>query len=288
MARERSPNRDKAYELFKKANGNIMNREIADQLEISEKTVGGWKSKDKWLNKLNGVLHSNERSTPFVSSDKRGAPPGNKNAKGNKGNRSASAPKRNKNAVKTGEYETIFADYLTDDELDTFEIEVEPTAVITEEIKLLRVRQRRMLQRIRDAENGLNQKETDQLFELRGRKKLVESNKKRVSVEIPELVITQKKEKTYRKINDILAIEDALTRVSNQLQKAIKQLNELNVNDYRVELMKEQAKKVKAETTELGGATSGDEVEDWKKAVIEAANKRAMIGIDESAVADDE
>lgn len=285
MARERSPNRDKAYELFKKANGNIMNREIADQLEISEKTVGGWKSKDKWNQKLNGVLQSNERSTPLKSSDKRGAPPGNQNAKGNKG---GAAKKRNKNAVKTGEYETIFADYLTDDELDTFELEVEPTAVITEEIKLLRVRQRRMLQRIRDAENGLNQKETEQLFELRGRKKLVESNKKRVSVEIPELEITQKKEKSYRKINDILAIEDALTRVSNQLQKAIKQLNELNVNDYRVELMKEQAKKVKAETTELGGATSADEVEDWKKAVIEAANKRATIEIDESVVADDE
>ncbi len=64
MARERSPSRDKAFELYKESNGKIQNREIANILGISEKTVSGWKTKDKWNSKLNGVLQINERSTP--------------------------------------------------------------------------------------------------------------------------------------------------------------------------------------------------------------------------------
>ncbi|MDB8553996.1 terminase small subunit [Turicibacter sanguinis] len=64
MARERSPNRDKAFELYKESNGEIQNREIANILGISEKTVSGWKTKDKWISKLNGVLQIKERSTP--------------------------------------------------------------------------------------------------------------------------------------------------------------------------------------------------------------------------------
>lgn len=64
MARERSPNRDKAFELYKESNGEIQNREIANILGISEKTVSGWKVKDKWNSKLSGVLQKNERSTP--------------------------------------------------------------------------------------------------------------------------------------------------------------------------------------------------------------------------------
>ena len=71
MARERSPNRDKAFELYKESNGEIQNREIANILGISEKTVSGWKVKDKWSSKLNGVLQINERSTPKEKKSKR-------------------------------------------------------------------------------------------------------------------------------------------------------------------------------------------------------------------------
>ncbi|MCC3868496.1 terminase small subunit [Terrisporobacter mayombei] len=63
MARVRSPNRDKAFEIYKENDGNITNREIANILGISEKSISGWKSKDKWNDKLNGVLQKNKRST---------------------------------------------------------------------------------------------------------------------------------------------------------------------------------------------------------------------------------
>lgn len=54
MARARDPNRDKAFELFMQHKGEITNRAIAEQLDVLEKTISAWKSRDKWLKKLNG------------------------------------------------------------------------------------------------------------------------------------------------------------------------------------------------------------------------------------------
>jgi len=48
MARARDPSRDKAFEIWKQANGDIKLKDIAEQLGISEGTVRGWKNKDKW------------------------------------------------------------------------------------------------------------------------------------------------------------------------------------------------------------------------------------------------
>lgn len=63
MPRARNPNRDKAFEIYKSHNGKIDLVDIADQLQISPGTVRGWKSKDKWEQKLNGTFRKNmERS----------------------------------------------------------------------------------------------------------------------------------------------------------------------------------------------------------------------------------
>ncbi|CEN87360.1 phage terminase small subunit [Paraclostridium sordellii] len=104
MARVRSPNRDKAFKIYKEHNGNIANREIAKIMGISEKTISGWKAKDKWKEHLNGVLQIAKRSTLKEKRNK-GGQPGNKNATG---------PPRNKNAEKFG----FFSKYLPDETLD--------------------------------------------------------------------------------------------------------------------------------------------------------------------------
>lgn len=63
MPRARDPNRDKAFEIYKKHNGEIDLVEIASQLNTSPGTVRGWKSKDKWIEKMNGTFQTNtERS----------------------------------------------------------------------------------------------------------------------------------------------------------------------------------------------------------------------------------
>ena len=57
MARPRSPNRDKAREIWEQSGGALTNREIAAQLGEDEKKVAVWKQRDGWV-KSNVVQHS--------------------------------------------------------------------------------------------------------------------------------------------------------------------------------------------------------------------------------------
>lgn len=63
MARSRSPNRDKAFVIYKEHKGNITNREIANTLNEDEKVIAVWKSRDKWNKKVNVVQQLDERCT---------------------------------------------------------------------------------------------------------------------------------------------------------------------------------------------------------------------------------
>ena len=276
MARKRDPRRDEAFELFKKFNGTITNREISEKLSVPEKTISAWKSRDKW----NEVLRKDECSTSnneCSTTNKGGAPIGNQNAIGNKGNSRASPPKRNKNALKTGEYETIFFETLSDEEKDIYSsLNDNPSFVLSEEIRLLKIRQFRMMKRIQQAEAGLNDEEVERLQQLRKIKTPIEKNGKKLEIKREVMQDVQISRKTHRKIDDILSIEDSLTRISNQLAKAIKQMNELYMNEYRTDLIKAQTDKIQAETNEIGGNNSGEEIEEWKQAVLNAANKRAV------------
>lgn len=276
MAIKRDPRRDEAFELFKKSNGTITNREISEKLSVPEKTISAWKSRDKW----NEVLQKDECSTSnnhCSTTNKGGAPIGNQNAKGNKGNSRASPPVGNKNALKTGEYETIFYETLSDEEKDIYSnLNNDPSFVLSEEIRLLKIRQFRMMKRIQQAEAGLNDEEIDRLQQLRKIKTPIEKDGKKLEIKREVMQDVQISRKTYRKIDDILSIEDSLTRISNQLSKAIKQMNELYITDYKTDLMKAQTEKIQAEIADIGGNNSGEEVEEWKQAVLNAANKRAV------------
>lgn len=136
MPRQRSPNRDKAFEIYRDHGGKIENRRIAEILCVPEKSVGGWKCKDKWDDKLNGVLQSEERSTPKG----KGGQPGNQNAVGH------GAPPGNLNAVKHGAYQTIYADYLPEQEKHVYE-QMPGEADLEAEIRLLRLKITRLLNR---------------------------------------------------------------------------------------------------------------------------------------------
>lgn len=276
MAIKRDPRRDEAFELFKKSNGTITNREISEKLSVPEKTISAWKSRDKW----NEVLQKDECSTSnnhCSTTNKGGAPIGNQNAIGNKGNNRASPPIGNKNALKTGEYETIFYETLSDEEKDIYSnLNNDPSFVLSEEIRLLKIRQLRMMKRIQQAEAGLNDEEIERLQQLRKIKTPIEKDGRKLEIKREVMQDVQVSRKTHRKIDDILSIEDSLTRISNQLAKAIKQMNELYITDYKTDLMKAQTEKIQAETADISGNNSGEEVEEWKQAVLNAANKRAV------------
>ena len=141
MPRQRSPNRDRAFEIYREHGGNIELIEIAGILNVPEGTVRGWKNKDGWDSKLNGTFQKNtERSKP------KGGQPGNKNAVGNDG---GAAPPGNLNAIKHGAYQTIYADYLQSEEKAVYE-QMPGDADLESEIRLLRLKITRLLNRQED------------------------------------------------------------------------------------------------------------------------------------------
>ncbi|EGP4947460.1 phage terminase small subunit [Enterococcus faecium] len=273
MARQRDPRRDEAKKIWLESNGEKQLKEIASELNVSDSQIRKWKSQDKW----SAELKSNVTNGKSNVTNQGGAPIGNQNAKGNKGNSRASPPVGNKNALKTGEYETIFFETLSDEEKDIYSsLNDDPSFVLSEEIRLLKIRQFRMMKRIQQAEAGLNDEEVERLQQLRKIKTPIEKNGKKLEIKHEVMQDVQISRKTHRKIDDILSIEDSLTRISNQLAKAIKQMNELYMNEYRTDLIKAQTDKIQAETNEIGGNNSGEEIEEWKQAVLNAANKRAV------------
>lgn len=273
MARKRDPRRDEAKRIWLESNGEKQLKDIADELNVSDSQVRKWKSIDKWSAELTGNVTNAKGNV----TNQGGAPFGNQNAKGNKGNSRASPPVGNKNALKTGEYETIFYETLSDEEKDIYSnLNNDPSFVLSEEIRLLKIRQLRMMKRIQKAEAGLNDEEIERLQQLRKIKTPIEKDGRKLEIKREVMQDVQVSRKTHRKIDDILSIEDSLTRISNQLAKAIKQMNELYITDYKTDLMKAQTEKIQAEIADISGTNSGEEVEEWKQAVLNAANKRAV------------
>lgn len=250
MARKRDPRRDEAKKIWLETNGEKQLKEIASELNVSDSQIRKWKSQDKW----SAELKSNVTNGKSNVTNQGGAPIGNQNAKGNKGNSRASPPVGNKNALKTGEYETIFFETLSDEEKDIYSnLNDDPSFALSEEIRLLKIRQLRMMKRIQQAETGLNDEEVEHLQQLRNIKTPLDVGGKKLEIKREVMQDVQVTRKTRRKIDDILFIEDSLTRISNQLSRAIKQLSELSVQGKRAALMTAQAEKLNAEIRELNG-----------------------------------
>lgn len=190
--------------------------EIASQLNLPEGTVRRWKSTHKW---------DNERSDKKSErSHKKGPPVGNRNAAGNKG---GAAPENNKNAVKTGEFETLFFDALEEDEKRLIGmVQLDKELLLLQEIQLLTVRERRMLKRIED----IKQTAADQV-EMKTAGMTAVKYKSAIENGKP----TELTEYTGA-MGQIQAVEDALTRVQARKQKAIDSLHRYGFDDARLEL----------------------------------------------------
>lgn len=152
---------------------------------------------------------------------------GNKNAKNNKGGQS---PIGNKNAVTTGEYESIFQNVLTDEEKSIFKkIKVENTDSLLlneyiEEYKLLTIRELRMMRRIMT----LEQSERDMTIGSIKKKNNSQGN----------IETTTEAEATLDKIQ---RIEDGLTRVTEAKRKSRENMIKLGFSKRELELKEKQA-----------------------------------------------
>lgn len=62
MPRQRSPNRDKAKELYINSKGKMPLKDIASQLDIPDTQIRKWKSLDKWDEELKGNVTKTKRN----------------------------------------------------------------------------------------------------------------------------------------------------------------------------------------------------------------------------------
>jgi uncharacterized protein YjcR len=247
VPRERSPDRDKAKQMWLASGGSLKLKDIAAGLNIGETQVRKWKSQDKWEASLKGNVTNQTKGNvtkhggaPLGNKNavgnKGGAPKGSQNAKGNRGG--AGGPPGNKKAVTTGEHEAIWFDTLDEDELSLIRsIEMDPQKQVDESIMLLSVRERRMMKKIQNLKNGLTEKQRRVLQERISTKDVIQvhdektGQTKTLPVTRNELVTTQIEETEFRAIDDILKLEDALTRVQKEKLRAIELKHKLMVDD---------------------------------------------------------
>lgn len=234
MARPRSPNRDKARELWLESGKKRLLKEIAGELQVSEEQIRKWKNQDQW----DKVTLPNLKSNVTIHRNK-GGQPGNRNASGHGG----TGPPGNKNAVTTGEFEALLFDCLEEDEKSLVQsVPNDKEQLLLQEIQLLTVRERRMLKRIEGLREDAREPGKDK---ARG---------------MTAVRYRDGSEEDYTEYTGILgqiqSIEDALTRVQARKQKAIDSMHRFGFDDARLEI---ELMKVELESLKLGGQEAEQE-----------------------------
>lgn len=231
MARVPDSRAEQAKNLFLQGKKLI---EIAEILEIPEGTVRSWKNRYKWDDAVNATLQKPKRNVAKA----KGGQPGNQNAVGHGG----TGPPGNKNAVTTGEFETLLFDCLNEEEKQlAASVQLNKERLLLQEIQLLTVRERRMLKRIEDIREAVEIVDSCKEVEGMTLVSLKSGIEKGESTNLKE----------YRgKLGQIQLIEDALTRVQAQKQRAINILHRFGFDDARlqIELMKAELAILKEDT----------------------------------------
>jgi len=240
VSRERSPKREKAFKLWCESGRARKLSSIAKELGLKPEMVRKWKYIDSW----------DERLDP--KRRRKGAPDGNKNAVGNKGG--PGGPARNQKALKTGEFATIWLDALEDDEREIlFDVETDPITQIENAIRLLELRERRMLQLRAKIISGWDDTDvvsTSQLVEEDEAEFNIidhEGNVSTMSVKQPRFKEVHKVVKSSNQLDKVLAIEEALTRIQDKKGKFIDLLNKIEMRALSDEEQKVRILKLKEE-----------------------------------------
>ena len=231
-------NRDKGYTLFKKG---LKYKEIAEKLGVPESTVKSWATRywkkgkvasEKVASKKKKVATEDATGPPKKS---RGAPPGNVNSVGNKG---GAAPPGNQNNFKHGGYAAILFDTLDEQEQSLIgQMEPNEEQMLVDEINLLTVRERRIMQRIQEYQKApvaisstvrtehkraFDSPEDEQLYNERIQEK-IDAKERLPGREYTTHTTT---EASY---SIVLKLEEALTRCQAQKQRAIDTLSKIRM-----------------------------------------------------------
>ncbi len=244
----RSVERKEAERLYLESKGNMKLVEIAEKLKLPDNKIRKWKSLDGWEAKLHLTTEKNskkkqvERSTSKKGSvpPKRGAPKGNKNAKGASGNPSPKKP------VKHGGYTPVFKDALDEDEQGLIcEVPEDEEKLLLEQIQLFSIRERRILKAINKyrGQNGdvavadvtrfeekraFKDKEEEAEYDRRQQKKV--DNEKRLPGKSYNI-------QTHTSNKDLIIarLEQELSTVQRAKTKAIEALAKLHLEKQKLE-----------------------------------------------------
>ncbi|MGN7352369.1 phage terminase small subunit [Paenibacillus amylolyticus] len=287
MARERSPERDKAKHMWLESGGQMKLKDIAAALSVPESRVRKWKSMDRWEDELNGsVLSDSKGSVPNgmngsvpksrgapkgnknASGNRGGAPPGNQNAVGNRGG--DGGPYRNKHALKTGMYETIFLDTLEPDEQDMIDqIDTDPLAQLNEQLIMLSLQERRHMKRVKLLESGLTDEERKTKQELMQRQDKVSmlSPKTGKAITVPltteGMKVTEITTVVMSKLDKILKQEEALVKTRDKKLRVINSIASLQQEEEKLRIARERLELDKYKALGHGGDEGeGDSDED--------------------------
>ncbi|WP_366294401.1 phage terminase small subunit-related protein [Paenibacillus sp. AN1007] len=277
MARERSPERDKAKLMWLESGGQMKLKDIAAALSVPESRIRKWKSMDRWEDELNGsVLGDSKGSAPNGTNGSapksRGAPKGNKNAVGNRGgappgNRNAvgnrggeGGPYRNKHALKTGMYETIFLDALEPDEQDMLnQIDTDPLAQLNEQLIMLSLQERRHMKRVKSLESGLTDEERKTKQEPMERQDKVSMLSPKTGKQITVPVTTEGMKVTEittlvtSKLDKILKQEEALVKTRDKKLRVINLIASLQQEEEKLRIARERLELDKYKALGHGG-----------------------------------
>ena len=154
MPRARSPNRDKAFELWLESGKSRTIKNISEELGVSENQVRKWKNQDKWENReaLPNVTKSNGNTIQTNGNITNQSKPAKRKRGGQKGN---------KNRYEHGLYANPTMDMIPRQELERLQRMdfADQESIIIDEIILLTSRERQLLesiQRYQDQKNGLS------------------------------------------------------------------------------------------------------------------------------------
>lgn len=154
MPRARSPNRDKAFELWLGSGKSRTIKNISEELGVSENQVRKWKNQDKWENReaLPNVTKSNGNTIQTNGNITNQSKPAKRKRGGQKGNQ---------NRYEHGLYANPTMDMIPRQELERLQRMdfADEESIIIDEIILLTSRERQLLesiQRYQDQKNGLS------------------------------------------------------------------------------------------------------------------------------------
>ena len=235
---------DKKAEAYKDWRKGLKYKEIAEKYDVSLSAVKSWASRD-WKKK--GCEKGSKKVTgKDKKTQPRGAPLGNKNAIGNTGG----APIGNRNNYKHGLYQTIYWDTLDEEEKSLiFNMDFEEEQSIIDQIRLLTVRERRLMKEITKSKEVKGGLALDSVIQ---RKLETKGNIIKDDSQTQKETTT----KTISTFEVLMKLEAELTRVQSKKTRCIEALNKIRTERRKIE----------------DGDVGNELVDDWISAVTGGGN----------------